>query len=162
MVSILTFTQLSEPTIRARITSGDLHLVCEGTEMGFGWSTACKTAKSHFIAFCSFCSICDISCFLHVHCPITFPSTVFFPLLGFREGRLRTKPAAPVLLSSLTQGSLSHSFAPPFISACNVHPDTCPLQGFGCPGPCLSKLGCTLFLRGGGLRFLLRVGMVVV
>lgn len=54
---MLTFTQLSEPTNGAQLASGDLHLVCERNEMGFGRSTAYKTAKSYFIAFCSFCSV---------------------------------------------------------------------------------------------------------
>lgn len=151
MVSMLTFTLLTKP---AQLASGDLHLVSERIELGFGRIAAYKPAN--ILLFCSSfttpncLSLCP--CFLPALFPIKFPSAIFSSFPGFREGRLGAKPAAPVLLLSLTQRLL-------FTSGC---PSTQSPQDLGCPGPCLSRLGCTLFLRGGGLRFRLRVGMVVV
>lgn len=73
---------------------------------------------------------------------------VFFSS-GSLEIYLGTKPAAPFLHLFWTQHLLTFSL--------QLVP-----QDLGCPGTCLSELGCTLFLRGGGLRFRLCVGMVVV
>lgn len=47
---MLTFSWLTKP---AQLASGDLHLVSERTEMGFGQITANKPAKSYIIAFCA-------------------------------------------------------------------------------------------------------------
>lgn len=98
LVSMLTFMWQTKP---AQLTSGDLHLVSERTELGLGRITIHKPAKSYFIAFCSSVNASNCSSALGF---FLFPSCAWFydflihyfsPLLGFREGHLGAKPAAP-------------------------------------------------------------------
>lgn len=143
----MNLTSLSKPV---QLACGDLHHFLLSKKLNRDLNRSFKPAKS-FICLSFTCQ--DYLSFLSLCLFITFLSS------GFREGYLGTKPAALVLLSSLTQHLRSRSHRKPFTSVC---PSIQRPQDLGCPGPCLSKLGCTLFLRGGGLRFLLRVGMVVV
>lgn len=132
-----TFTLLTKA---AQLACGDLHLVSERTEL---WTGHCSQTCKVFFFIAPNCLSVSLFYF-----PIHYPLS---PLL--REGHLGTKPAAPRPPLIFNPTSTLHLLHLSLL----VVP-----QDLGCPGPCLSRFGCTLFLRGGGLRFRLRVGMVVV